>query len=91
MGFLDGLGLGFLGYGPYYPQNPFQNQQAMAGNFAMPLYIERCPHHNCPMCKEENERIIKSHEETQKKIALKKQDYERRCIEYMKRFRKRQG
>lgn len=89
MGILDNLGLGGIG-GLIQDSNPFQNPQAMAG-ISMPyapMYIERCKHYNCPMCKEENFRLVIVQKKKDWEIARKKEDYEKRCKEYMKRFKK---
>ena len=70
----------------------WEHQQAMAqslqGQMAYMRASHTCIHIDCPKCKEENMRQIIAQKKIDWEKARKKEDYEKRCKQYMKRFKK---
>lgn len=66
-----------FGYYPflYSPLDLYQNS------------IPVCIHPNCPICAEKHERLIKEWLKQEELKEKKREDYEKRCKEYMKKFR----
>lgn len=82
------LGLGGLLSDYSFPSMNTQEQMAAMQQYSMSNSI--CIHPNCPICKERDDNHVKLWQEQEELKKKKKEDYEKRCKEYMKKFRTRQ-
>ena len=83
MSFLDQLGLGgVFGVGNYSPDYLQLGQQQY-----IPQSSPICIHSNCSICKERYDNQVKLWQEQEELKKKKKEDYKKRCIEYMDKFR----
>jgi len=84
-----------FGFDSYPLPSAFSNQQhnALQQQYLMPIGQQLsqqqffpCRHLNCPICKENAERMRKLSQELELAQKIKKEDYEKRCQEYVAKF-----
>ena len=79
--FLDQLGLGGL-----FESYSLDYQQRMQQQYN-PQYLPICIHTNCPMCLENSKRYQELLIKQEEKEVKEKEEYKKRCMEYMNKFR----